>query len=109
MDENEPLLSNRNKQYYNNINFDSLFKMLITVYTRPVCIYGYIFSDKCKKCNKVVNNMDDIYYNGIELSKYEIHEYLYHNIEFTDIIKRVLYDNRDSILYLYYRYLRRLA
>jgi hypothetical protein len=109
MDESEPLLNKSNKNYYSNINFDSLFRMLVTVYTKPVCIYGYIFNDKCNICDKVINNMDDIYYNGIELSKYDIHEYLYHNIEFTNRIKNVLYYNRESISYLYYRYLRRVV
>ena len=109
MEENEPLLNKRNRLYYNNIDFDSLFKMLVTVYTKPVCIYGYIPSEKCNVCNKRINNMDDIYYNGIELSRYEIHDYLYHSTELTDCIKNILYINRDAISYLYYRYLLKLT
>ena len=59
-------------------------------------------------CERLINNMDDIYYNGIELSKYEIHEYLYHNIDYPNNIKGILYEYRDVISDMYYRYLRRL-
>jgi len=91
-----------------NIDYNKLFRMLITVYTKPVCIYGYMFNERCNTCNKIINNGDDIYYNGIELSKYEIHDYLYHNIDYTKLIKDTLFNNRDSISYMYYRYLRTL-
>jgi hypothetical protein len=108
-DDTEYLLEKSNRHYYgNNIDYDKLFKMLVTVYTKAVCIYGYIFCDKCNICNRVINNMDDIYYNGIELSKYEIHEYLYHNIDYPNNIKSILYEYRDVISDMYYRYLRRL-
>jgi hypothetical protein len=100
--------NNNEKYYYNNIDFNNLFRMLVTVYTKPVSIFGHIPLKICKECNKQINNMDDIYYNGLELSCNEIHEYLYHDIEFTNRMKDILYDNREAISYLYYKYLRRL-
>ena len=108
-EDTEYLLDKSSKSYYgNNIDYDKLFKMLVTSYTKPVCIYGYIFCDKCNICDRVINTMNDINFYDMKLTKYEIHEYLYHNLDYSNNIKYILYEYRDVISDMYYRYLRRL-
>lgn len=94
--------------YGDNIDYDKLFRMLITASTKPICVYGYIPLIKCYVCDKELHIIDNIDFYGIRLSKYEIHDYLYHNMKYSNNIKKILYEYRDIISDRYNRYLLRL-
>jgi hypothetical protein len=103
------LLNEQLTSYYDNIDYNKLFKMLVTVFTKPITIYGLISFTKCNISSNKLSNLNDIEFYSIKLSRFEIHDYLYHNIDYSLTIKKELYSKRDIIVSLYYKYLRRIT
>jgi len=110
MDEITPLLNidNKNITYYDNIDFIKLFNMLVLSFIKPTSVYGMIIDKKCNICNNKIININDFEFYGLLLNKNNIHHYLYHNVEYSLSMKKILYENRDIISSLYLRYLRSL-
>jgi hypothetical protein len=108
--EQEPLLNyNKSNNYYDNIDYPKLFHMLIASFIKPNCVYGNIIYNKCNICNNYINNIiNNFEFYGLVLNENQIHNYLYHDIEYSIDMKKILYENRDIISSLYLRHLRRL-